>query len=82
MSQDTKLTSETITTLTEDELIRTAMSLIGKRRSEAKTAAVRANGKLGGKPKGTPTSEETKAKIAAATRAAWAKRKAEQQENQ
>lgn len=58
------------------------MSLMGKRRSEAKTTAVRANGKLGGKPKGTPMSEETKAKIAAANRAAWMKRKAQQQENQ
>lgn len=58
-----------------DIVIRTAMALLGKRTSERKTAAVRLNGKRGGRPKGTTVSAETKAKIAASNQAAWARRK-------
>ena len=58
-----------------DLVIRTAMALLGKRTSERKTVAVRLNGKRGGRPKGMVVSAETKAKIAEANRAAWARRK-------
>lgn len=38
--------------MTEQELIRKAMSLLGKRKSPAKTEAARKNAKKGGWPKG------------------------------
>jgi hypothetical protein len=38
--------------MTEKELIRKAMSVLGKRTSKAKTEAARKNAKLGGWPKG------------------------------
>lgn len=50
----------------EDEIIRKAMALIGSRTSEKKKRTSAENGKRGGRPKGTPQSEETKAKIRAA----------------
>lgn len=38
--------------MNEDELIRRAMSVIGKRTSAKKAAAVRENGRKGGRPQG------------------------------
>lgn len=37
--------------LSERQVIKKAMSALGKRTSKAKAAAARANGKLGGRPK-------------------------------
>jgi hypothetical protein len=41
--------------MNEAELIRKAMSVLGKRTSKAKTEAARKNAKLGGRPKGKVT---------------------------
>jgi len=41
-------------------LIRQAMSLLGQRKSKAKTAAARANAKLGGWPKGKKRKPHTR----------------------
>ena len=40
-----------------------AAKLLGQAKSEAKAKAARENGKLGGRPKGTVVSDETKRKI-------------------
>lgn len=66
---------------TEDsasEARRQAARLLGLAKSEVKAQKARENGALGGRPKGKPQSEETKAKIAAAARARAAARKAGQ----
>ena len=41
--------------LTDDEVIRVAMRLLGERTSPKKARASRANGKLGGRPRKKPT---------------------------
>lgn len=41
--------------MTEKELIKQAMTILGKRRSRKKAEASRANGKLGGRPAGKRT---------------------------
>jgi hypothetical protein len=65
----------------EKQRLRTeAARLLGSVRSEKKTANCRAIAHLGGKPKGTPMSEETKAKIGAANRRRWEERKQQAQE--
>jgi hypothetical protein len=49
----------------ETDTIREAMRILGSRRSEAKARAARENAKKAGRPKGTPQSDETRAKISA-----------------
>ncbi len=55
-----------------DEDVSAAASVMGRKggaaRSEAKTAAARENGKRGGRPVGTPQSEQTKRRISEARR--------------
>ena len=53
---------------TEQEAVSQAARLMGQRKSDHKAMTSAANGKLGGRPKGTPQSEETKAKISASRR--------------
>lgn len=53
----------------EQALVRQAMSIVGRRKTERKAQASAENGKKGGRPKGTPMSQETKARIAATRRA-------------
>ena len=50
---------------------------MGSVRSAKKAAAVRENGKRGGRPVGTPQSQETREKIAQAARERWAKHRGE-----
>lgn len=47
---------------------REAARLMGQASTEQKAAAARTNGRKGGRPKGTPASEETKRKISEARR--------------
>jgi len=42
--------------MTESEIIRKAMSALGSRKTKAKSAAARANGKKGGRPRKQPKS--------------------------
>lgn len=49
-----------------------AARLMGSARSARKTAAVRENGKLGGRPKGSTQTPEAKERMAAARKALWA----------
>jgi hypothetical protein len=58
----------------EQEQIRKVMSIIGSRKSEAKTAAARENAKKAGRKPGTPMTEEQKANISAGKRRAIATR--------
>jgi hypothetical protein len=53
-----------------------AARLMGAVRSERKASAVRANGKLGGRPKGSTQTEAARQKISEAARRRWAERKA------
>jgi len=45
-------------TMTDEQLIRRAMSALGRRKSPAKSAASRRNGRLGGRPR-TKTKKES-----------------------
>jgi hypothetical protein len=56
-----------------DDAVREAARRMGQVRSEAKKVSSKANGALGGRPKGTVLSEETKQKI----RDYWARRRAQ-----
>jgi len=47
----------------EETVIREAMRIIGRRTSERKKQSSADNGKKGGRPVGTPQSEEAKARI-------------------
>jgi hypothetical protein len=60
-----------------DEARSEAARLMGSSKSDRKRAAAQENGQLGGRPKGTGQSEETKRKIAEAARQRWAKRRGE-----
>ena len=54
-----------------------AARLMGSVKSEAKAEKARENGKLGGRPKGTAQSPETRARIAEGVRSRAAERRAE-----
>ena len=59
-----------------EEARREAARLMGLARTERKAASSRKNGQAGGRPKGSPMSEDAKARISAANRARWAAKKA------
>lgn len=50
---------------TDEDLLRHAFSLLGRRRSPRKAQAARENARKGGRPRGMVVSEETKARISA-----------------
>lgn len=51
---------ETFTPSEVKSVVRAAMTILGSRTSPKKAAAVRANGKLGGRPKGSKSSKPAK----------------------
>jgi hypothetical protein len=67
--------------LEQSEALRQAAAAMGRVKSEKKAAAVRENGKLGGRPKGPgkPHSEETKERMRAAQAARRAQEEAAKQ---
>lgn len=79
MADEKKIAEELQSSDTEAR--REAARLMGQASTEAKVKAAQENGKLGGRPKGTPVSEETRRKLSEAKKRRDAERKAQQEDD-